>query len=175
MRASVNSAASGRLGKVTVTGLSSERKNETSNSICAWPVEGSSVTEKFVMLLPAGLTRMSAGVIGRRKLWPTLGAVALTRAFIARFWSLKERAEPDLQVVEGLPIALLLAACAAMSVAGEAALKYTREAAAELHAPGLYVDAVLRTRPTPSPWESKDRWGAGSLPPCCPRRCGRSG
>jgi multicomponent K+:H+ antiporter subunit D len=86
-----------------------------------------------------------------------LAAVALTRAFIARFWSLKERAEPDLQVVEGLPIALLLAACAAMAIAGEPALKYTREAAAELHAPGLYVDAVLQARPLPSPWEGKQR------------------
>ncbi|HET8746966.1 MAG TPA: monovalent cation/H+ antiporter subunit D [Ramlibacter sp.] len=80
-----------------------------------------------------------------------LSSVALTRAFIAHFWALQERAAPRLRLVEVLPVLLLLGACTALAVRGESALRYTGYAAAELHTPSLYTGAVLQTRPVPAP------------------------
>ncbi len=83
-----------------------------------------------------------------------LAAVAFTRAFIAHFWALQDRAAPRLRVTEGVPVALLLAACMALAIDGDRALGYLRGAAEQLHAPGLYIDAVLGSQPVPSPREA---------------------
>ncbi|KQT13337.1 monovalent cation/H+ antiporter subunit D [Ramlibacter sp. Leaf400] len=80
-----------------------------------------------------------------------LAAVAFTRAFIAHFWALQDRAAPRLRVIEGLPIALLLAACLALAFAGDRALGYLRGAAEQLHSPDLYIRAVLGSQPVPPP------------------------
>jgi multicomponent K+:H+ antiporter subunit D len=76
-----------------------------------------------------------------------LSTVALSRAFIAHFWATQDRAAPRLRLIEGLPIALLLAGCIALSAAGEPALRYTRVAAQALHLPQGYIDAVMSARP----------------------------
>ena len=78
-----------------------------------------------------------------------LAAVAFTRAFIAHFWALQDRAAPRLRVIEGLPVALLLAACVSLAVYGDRALTYLRGAAEQLHEPNLYVRAVLGAQPVP--------------------------
>jgi multicomponent K+:H+ antiporter subunit D len=78
-----------------------------------------------------------------------LSTVALSRAFITHFWATQDRAAPQVQVAEGLPIALLLGGCIAMAVAGEPLLRYAGAAAADLHVPQGYIDAVLATRPQP--------------------------
>jgi len=86
-----------------------------------------------------------------------LAAVAFTRAFIAHFWALQDRAAPRLRVIEGLPVALLLAACVSLAVYGDRALTYLRGASAQLHEPDLYVRAVLGSQPVPPPAKGGDR------------------
>jgi len=85
-----------------------------------------------------------------------LAAVAFTRAFIAHFWALQDRAAPRLRIIEGLPVAMLLAACVTLAVEGDRALTYLRGAAAQLHAPGLYVRAVMSTQPVPAPTKGSE-------------------
>ncbi|MCC2674824.1 MAG: monovalent cation/H+ antiporter subunit [Ramlibacter sp.] len=82
-------------------------------------------------------------------------SIALTRAFIAHFWSVGERPPQGLRVVEVAPVTLLLAGCIVLAASGESVLRFTRAAADNLHAPSRYIDAVLHTRPVPPPAGSK--------------------
>lgn len=75
------------------------------------------------------------------------GAMALMRVGMRHFWTAHDRPAPRLRVIETLPIAGLLAASMALVLQGEAALAYTRAAADSLHAPQLYIDAVMGVRP----------------------------
>lgn len=50
-------------------------------------------------------------------------------------------------MIETLPIAGLLAASVAMVLQAEAVLVYARAAAESLHAPSLYINAVMSARP----------------------------
>ena len=74
-------------------------------------------------------------------------AVALSRAFITHFWATQDRTAPRMQILEGIPIALLLGGCIALAVAAEPALRYAQAAAADLHVPQGYVDAIMSARP----------------------------
>jgi multicomponent K+:H+ antiporter subunit D len=85
-----------------------------------------------------------------------LAAIALVRIGIRYFWSPQARPVPRLRVVEGLPIALLLAALGLLVVLGEPVLRYLRQASEALHEPAHYIDAVRRAKPLP---------GAGGGPP----------
>jgi len=87
-------------------------------------------------------------------------AIAFTRAFMAHFWATQGRTVPVLQLGELVPIVLLLAGCVGLAVRGDAVLRYTRAAAAELHAPTLYVSTVMRAQPVPPPAGA----GAGAVP-----------
>ena len=78
-------------------------------------------------------------------------AVGLLRAFIAHLWAPQGRPAPLVRVVEMTPVLLLLAACTALAVAGEPVLRYTRAAAAQLHAPEHYVQSIMNARPLPPP------------------------
>jgi len=78
-------------------------------------------------------------------------SIALVRAFIAHFWTLQDRAAPRLRVIEVLPVTLLLAACIGLAAAGEPALRFTHDAAAALHAPRQYTEAILGARTVPPP------------------------
>ena len=48
--------------------------------------------------------------------------------------------------VEIAPVAALLAACVALTVAAGPAMRYTQQAAEALHAPADYINEVLRNR-----------------------------
>lgn len=114
---------SGFVGKLAMLSALAAPGPMSGNATSAWLM--------FGLLLASGL----------------LSTVALSRAFIVHFWATQDRASPRLRVIEGLPIVLLLGCCIALSVAGERALRYTSEAAAGLHLPQGYVDAVMSARP----------------------------
>lgn len=76
-------------------------------------------------------------------------AMSLMRVGMRHFWTTQDRPPPRLRVIETLPIAGLLAASLAMVLQAEAVLTYTRAAAQALHAPGLYIDAVMSAQPVP--------------------------
>ncbi len=80
-----------------------------------------------------------------------LALVALTRAGIRHFWAAHDRSAPKLLVLEGLPIALLLGACAALAWQAGAVMRYTQATADALHAPAAYVRAVMAAEPVPNP------------------------
>jgi hypothetical protein len=77
--------------------------------------------------------------------------MALTRAGIRHFWAASERDRPQLHVLEGLPIALLLAACVVLTVQAEGVMRFTTATARALYAPAGYVRAVLNAPPGPAP------------------------
>jgi multicomponent K+:H+ antiporter subunit D len=76
-------------------------------------------------------------------------AMSLMRVGMRHFWTTQDRPPPRLRVIETLPIAGLLAASLAMVLQAEAGLTYTRAAAEALHAPALYIDAVMGAQPVP--------------------------
>jgi multicomponent K+:H+ antiporter subunit D len=80
--------------------------------------------------------------------------IALSRTGIRYFWAPQERPAPRLRVIECLPIVGLLAACATLAVLAQPVLRYTAAAAATLHQPAPYIEAVLSARPLPSPSSS---------------------
>ncbi len=80
-----------------------------------------------------------------------LALIALTRAGIRHFWAAQGRPTPQLRLIEGLPIAGLLAACIGLSVAAGPVMRFTQATADALHAPGTYVRAVMSATPVPNP------------------------
>ena len=80
-----------------------------------------------------------------------LALLALTRAGIRHFWAAHDRPLPQIRLAEGLPVACLLAACVALAVLAEPAMRYTQATADALYAPGTYVRAVMSAQPVPSP------------------------
>jgi multicomponent K+:H+ antiporter subunit D len=76
--------------------------------------------------------------------------VALSRVGIRFFWAPVDRGAPVLRVAEFLPVALLVVLCCAYTVYAEPVMRYTRATAADLYAPGGYVQAVLDVRPLPT-------------------------
>ena len=76
-------------------------------------------------------------------------AMSLMRVGMRHFWTTQDRPPPRLRVIETLPIAGLLAASLAMVLQAEAGLAYTRAAAEALHAPDLYINAVMGAQPVP--------------------------
>lgn len=80
-----------------------------------------------------------------------LGLIALTRAGIRHFWTTHDRPAPQLRVLEGLPIAALLLACAALTVQAGPAMRYAQSTADALHDPSAYVAAVMAAEPLAGP------------------------
>ncbi|GAB3655981.1 monovalent cation/H+ antiporter subunit D [Ramlibacter alkalitolerans] len=78
-------------------------------------------------------------------------SIALMRAFSAHFWAVQGRATPALRTIEVLPVTLLLAGCVLLAARGEHVLRFTAAAAAMLHTPQVYIDAVLRMQPVAAP------------------------
>ncbi len=74
-------------------------------------------------------------------------SIALVRAFIAYFWSVQERPQPVLRVIEVLPITLLLAACVTLALRGESVMRYTLQTARTLHTPKAYIGAIFDAQP----------------------------
>ncbi len=77
--------------------------------------------------------------------------VSLIRAGIRHFWSMGGRAAPQVKGLEAISIVTLLLVGLALTVGAEPVTRYTRAAAAELHAPRSYIEAVSSTRPRPGP------------------------
>lgn len=80
-----------------------------------------------------------------------LALLALTRSGIRHFWAAHDRPTPQLRVMEGLPIAILLGACVALTLQANGVMRFTEATANGLHAPGTYVRAVMTAAPIPSP------------------------
>ena len=80
-----------------------------------------------------------------------LALLALVRAGIRHFWAAQGRPALRLLVLEGFPIALLLAASAVLVWQAGAVMRYTQATADALHAPAGYVRAVMSAAPVPNP------------------------
>lgn len=98
----------------------------------------------------AGATPGTAGWILMALMLVTglLALLALTRSGIRHFWSRQESTAPQLRVLEGLPIALLLGACMVLTVQAQTVMHYTEAAANALHAPSTYIRAVFEAAPS---------------------------
>ncbi len=118
---------------------------------------------KFAMLSallnPLGLTA-SAGTQPGAPGWTLfvlmiatglLALIALTRVGIRHFWSTHVRVAPQLRVLEGLSIAVLLALCVALTVMAGPLMQFTQATADALHSPGTYIRAVMQAQPIPGP------------------------
>ncbi|MEG2047395.1 MAG: monovalent cation/H+ antiporter subunit D [Comamonas sp.] len=77
--------------------------------------------------------------------------IALTRAGIRHFWATHDRAKPELRVLEGAPIAGLMALCVALTLHAHAVMEFTQNAANALHSPSTYILAVMQQDPVPNP------------------------
>ena len=95
----------------------------------------------------AGGWALAAGLIASG----LASAIGLLRAGVRHFWAPHERAVPHLRLVECVPIALLIVACAALTVAAEPAWRYALATAEALHRPSAYIEAVMAARPVPPP------------------------
>jgi multicomponent K+:H+ antiporter subunit D len=73
----------------------------------------------------------------------------LSRAGIQQFWSPADSPPRRLKVVEVAPVIGLIGAGLWLTVSAQPVLYYTRAAAAALHDPRAYIEAVLSTRPIP--------------------------
>ena len=80
-----------------------------------------------------------------------LALIALSRAGIRHFWATHDRVGPQLRVLEGLPIAMLLALCIALTVMAGPMMRFTQATADALHSPGTYIRAVMQAKPVPGP------------------------
>ncbi|WP_027015905.1 monovalent cation/H+ antiporter subunit D [Comamonas composti] len=121
---------------------------------------------KFAMLTallnPLGLgtpAGMEAGWVGWLLLalmiiTGLLALLALVRAGIRHFWSSDEQDTLSLSVAEGLPIAVLLGCCVALTLQAGPAMQYTQRAADALLSPDVYVRAIMETKPRPNPTPS---------------------
>ena len=76
-----------------------------------------------------------------------LALLALTRTGMRHFWSAQDRPDPTLRLIEGLPIAALLAACALMTIYAGDVVQFTEATAQGLHHPAGYIEAVMRAAP----------------------------
>ncbi|QPF76606.1 monovalent cation/H+ antiporter subunit D [Roseateles sp. DAIF2] len=112
------------------------------------------------LLNPAGLGAASAAAPIGASAWTLLAlligsglaaTIALSRIGIRYFWAPQQRPAPKLRVIECLPILLLLAGCAVLAWQAGPVLRYTDAAAAALHGPRAYIEAVLSTQPVPPP------------------------
>ncbi len=69
--------------------------------------------------------------------------IGMVRAGVRRFWASQAGNVPRVRVIEIVPIVLLLALCAALTIGPGAAMRYVDAAAQALHAPRGYIDQVL--------------------------------
>ncbi|HYX64104.1 MAG TPA: monovalent cation/H+ antiporter subunit D, partial [Burkholderiales bacterium] len=70
--------------------------------------------------------------------------IGFGRAGVRVFWAAENRTVPRVRLIEMAPVAALLAACFALTVAAGPAMRYTGEAASALHSPAAYIGETLR-------------------------------
>lgn len=93
-----------------------------------------------------------------------LSTIALSRAGVHHFWTPHNRPVPHLRIIECLPIAALLAVCAALTIGADPALRYTRAAADGVLDPAPYIEAVMSAMPVPGPTRARQLPLAGVSP-----------
>ncbi|MDE2416073.1 MAG: monovalent cation/H+ antiporter subunit D [Comamonadaceae bacterium] len=86
-----------------------------------------------------------------------LALLAFTRLGLRHFWASPGRSAPRLRVLEGLPVALLLGACVALTVQAEGVMRFATATANALHAPGGYLRAVMSAAPRLGPAASAEK------------------
>ena len=84
-----------------------------------------------------------------------MALTALVRIGIREFWSSISRSKPELKVIEGLPIAMLLGGTVLLVVYAGSAMRFTQRAADSLHTPAIYIRSVLGQVPLTSPTSIK--------------------
>ena len=77
--------------------------------------------------------------------------IGLSRAGIRHFWSASGRFAPHLKAMEAVSVISLICCCVVLTGWAEPILRYTRAAAAGLHAPRSYIQAVLSAKALPGP------------------------
>ena len=77
--------------------------------------------------------------------------IALLRLGIRYFWVPHGGPAPKLRLLECVPVALLLALCAALLVGAGPVVRFTDAAARTLLQPDRYIDAVMSARDVPAP------------------------
>lgn len=77
--------------------------------------------------------------------------VAFCKVGMRYFWSSSIPSATPVKATEAASVLALLLACVWLTVRSESTLRYTRDTAAALHAPGSYILAVLSARPRPGP------------------------
>lgn len=82
--------------------------------------------------------------------------IAFSRAGIRHFWASHGRNPPLLRVVEGIPLAILLGCCVALTVNADSVMRYMQSTANSLYAPDDYIDTVLTTRSLPYPTQKQE-------------------
>jgi multicomponent K+:H+ antiporter subunit D len=60
------------------------------------------------------------------------------------FWASQEHSIPRVRLIEIAPVAALLAACIALTLAAGPAMQYAYQAAQDLYAPAGYIGEVLK-------------------------------
>lgn len=77
--------------------------------------------------------------------------VAFSRAGIRHFWASHDRSPPIVRVVEGVPVAILLASCVMLTIQADNVMRFMQSTANTLYAPDDYINTVLNTRAKPYP------------------------
>jgi multicomponent K+:H+ antiporter subunit D len=126
---------------------------------CALLIAGLPPLSGFVAKVTLAAALLSISSLPQPGIWSLFGlllvsglaaTISMTRAGIQHFWT-PAQGSPRLTVMEGAPIVALIAGCAALTAGAEPVLRYTTATAEALHSPRAYIDAVLSTKPLPSP------------------------
>ena len=80
-----------------------------------------------------------------------MALTAMVRIGIREFWSSVSRNKPELKLIEGLPIGVLLGCAVLLVVYAGDVMRFTQRAANTLHSPDIYIGSVLKRAPLPSP------------------------
>lgn len=80
-----------------------------------------------------------------------MALIAFSRAGIRHFWASHDRSPPEVKIIEGLPLALLLGACVALTVQADDVMRYMKATSNALYAPDDYIQSVLQTQVKPYP------------------------
>jgi len=85
-----------------------------------------------------------------------LALVAFSRVGIRHFWTHEPSTVPVLRALEVLPVVVLIAACAVLTIQAGRAMQHATATAQDLSHPQAYRDAVMlaRQRPNPAPQEA---------------------
>jgi multicomponent K+:H+ antiporter subunit D len=78
-----------------------------------------------------------------------VASVSMSRAGIRHFWSTADSPLRRIRIEEVAPVLALILACAWLTVQAEPVMRFTRAAAAAVHSPSVYIDAVLSAKPVP--------------------------